>query len=93
MLLFLLPFCAVGIVSAALSVRSAWRGNWGEAGFFLVFALVFGGAGFGLLAWTAHAARIKRSAIGWRRATLPSPGSGVEIGPPDASGALGARGL
>ena len=60
LILFLLPFCAVGIVSAALSVRSAWRGNWGEAGFFLVFALVFGGAGFGLLAWTAHAARIKR---------------------------------
>lgn len=49
MVLFLLPFCAVGVGSAFNAVRSALARDWGQAGLSLVFALTFGGAGFGLL--------------------------------------------
>jgi hypothetical protein len=48
--LFLLPFCAVGVGAACAAVSPALAGDWRRAGFFLVFAVVFGGAGFGLLA-------------------------------------------
>ncbi len=49
-LLFLLPFCLTGIFMAIMAIREAIAGDWGEAGLVLIFALVFGGAGFGLLA-------------------------------------------
>jgi len=49
-LLFLLPFCLTGIFMAIMAIREALAGDWGEAGLVLIFALVFGGAGFGLLA-------------------------------------------
>lgn len=47
--LFLLPFCAVGVGAACAAVAPALAGDWRRAGFLLVFAVVFGGAGFGFL--------------------------------------------
>lgn len=52
LVLFLLPFCGVGILMAFNTLRAAAAGDWGEAGISLVFALAFGGMGFGLLAVT-----------------------------------------
>jgi hypothetical protein len=49
MVLFLLPFCAVGIGALIIALRALTAGAWAEAGFAGVFALTFGGAGFGLL--------------------------------------------
>jgi hypothetical protein len=45
MVLFALPFCAVGVITAVLAFREATSSpaRWGEAGFLLIFALVFGG--------------------------------------------------
>jgi hypothetical protein len=47
--LFLLPFCATGIFMLIKGLGAAADGDWGEAGLILVFALVFGGVGFGLI--------------------------------------------
>jgi hypothetical protein len=49
-LLFLTPFCGVGIFMTLNGLRAALAGDWGEAATSLAFGLVFGGAGFGLLA-------------------------------------------
>jgi hypothetical protein len=49
LVLFLLPFCAVGVGTAVNAVRSILAGEWGQAGVSTVVALIFGGAGFGLL--------------------------------------------
>ncbi len=64
--LFLLPFCAVGIVTGYDTLVRALAGDWRQAGFYLVFCLLFGGIGFGLLAAIAFgrksvAARIERA--------------------------------
>jgi hypothetical protein len=48
--LFLLPFAAVGVVTAGLAVQRAAAGNWQEALFFSLFALTFGGVGLGGIA-------------------------------------------
>ncbi len=48
--LFALPFCAVGVFTAGYAVVRAAAGDLREAGFLALFALVFGGAGFGILA-------------------------------------------
>jgi hypothetical protein len=56
--LFLLPFAAVGIFTAAMAVRRAAAGNWTEAAFFTLFALTFGGVGIGGIA-AAFAGRRK----------------------------------
>jgi hypothetical protein len=45
--LFLLPFAGFGLYAAVLATRSAQAGDWGQAGYGLIFALVFGGVGFG----------------------------------------------
>ena len=45
--LFLLPFAAVGMVTAVQALRAAAASNWAQAGFFSIFALTFGGVGFG----------------------------------------------
>jgi len=62
--LFLLPFCGVGIFMAVNTLRAATAGQWAEAPFFLVFALAFGGIGFGLLGVAlrgrARAAEVER---------------------------------
>jgi hypothetical protein len=45
--LFLLPFAGVGLVTALQALRAAAASNWSQAGFFSIFALTFGGVGFG----------------------------------------------
>jgi hypothetical protein len=47
LVLFLLPFASVGIFTAMQAVRSALAHDWGQAGFFSIFALTFGGVGIG----------------------------------------------
>lgn len=47
LVLFLLPFASVGIFTAIQAVRSAVAHDWGQAGFFSIFALTFGGVGIG----------------------------------------------
>jgi hypothetical protein len=49
-LLFLTPFCGVGIFMTVRGLQAAMTGDWGEAGPSLLFGLLFGGVGFGLLA-------------------------------------------
>jgi hypothetical protein len=63
LLLFLLPFCQTGIFMAIMALREAMAGDWGEAGLVLIFALVFGGAGFGLLAAALRASSTAPSAV------------------------------
>ena len=46
-ILFLLPFAAVGAVTAVMAVQRAAARNWAEALFFALFAITFGGVGFG----------------------------------------------
>jgi hypothetical protein len=50
MVLFLLPFGAVGVFAVVQASRAAEAGQWAQAGFLTVFALVFGGVGFGGIA-------------------------------------------
>ena len=45
--LFLLPFAAVGVGTAVAAVRAAAMRDWGQAGFLSIFALTFGGVGIG----------------------------------------------
>jgi hypothetical protein len=50
--LFALPFAAVGLWMAVLIFSSLWSAEpirWEKLGFYLIFALVFGGAGCGLI--------------------------------------------
>jgi hypothetical protein len=62
-LLFLLPFCAVGIVTGVLAVQKMTEGDWKQGGFLSIFALAFGGAGFGVLAALLFGSRtLKREA-------------------------------
>jgi len=58
--LFLLPFCAVGVWAAVNAIGEALAGNWRDAGLFSIFALAFGGAGFGLLAAYFHGLERRR---------------------------------
>ncbi len=48
--LFLLPFAAIGAVTAVMAVQRAAGRNWTEALFFGLFGLTFGGVGFGGIA-------------------------------------------
>jgi hypothetical protein len=50
--LFLLPFAAVGSITAGLAVHRAFQENWREMLFFALFAVTFGGVGFGGIALT-----------------------------------------
>lgn len=61
-LLFAAPFCAVGIVATVLALRAALAADWAQAGFAAIFALSFGGAGFGLMAAMLWARRKEREA-------------------------------
>jgi hypothetical protein len=45
--LFLLPFAGVGVFTTVQALRAAAAANWSQAGFFSIFALTFGGVGFG----------------------------------------------
>ncbi len=49
-MLFLLPFAAVGLFTATMTVQRLAAGNWTEAFFFALFALTFGGVGIGGIA-------------------------------------------
>ena len=49
-ILFLLPFAGVGAVTAVMAVQRAAARNWTEALFFALFAVTFGGVGFGGIA-------------------------------------------
>ncbi len=49
LMLFFTPFAAVGVVTAVMAVRSVLANDWGQAGLRLIFALVFGGVGFGFI--------------------------------------------
>jgi hypothetical protein len=55
--LFLLPFAGVGVFAAVQMVRMVAEGNWGQAAFFALFAVTFGGVGFGGLAALARGRR------------------------------------
>lgn len=45
--LFLLPFAGFGAFAGWQALHRAGQGNWREALFFMLFAVVFGGVGFG----------------------------------------------
>ncbi|NIR44239.1 MAG: hypothetical protein GWN99_08935 [Gemmatimonadetes bacterium] len=60
--LFLLPFCAVGIGAAVATARYAVVGDWAQAALTLVFALLFGGVGFGMLGVAYYGLRRARAA-------------------------------
>ena len=49
LILFLLPFCIVGVRAAIGAAAAAMRGDWGSTAFNGIFAVMFGGAGFGTL--------------------------------------------
>ncbi len=49
LILFFLPFAGFGTFAAVMAVRAALSGEWGQAGFLSIFALVFGGVGFGYI--------------------------------------------
>jgi hypothetical protein len=48
--LFLLPFASVGAYTAVMAVQRASARNWSESLFFALFAVTFGGVGFGGIA-------------------------------------------
>lgn len=50
LVLFLLPFCVIGIGALVVAIAALISGKWSEAGFAAIFAVSFGGAGFGILA-------------------------------------------
>lgn len=50
LVLFLLPFAGFGAFAAFQAVRLASAGDWSQAGFLALFALVFGGIGIGGIA-------------------------------------------
>jgi hypothetical protein len=69
-ILFLLPFAAVGAFTAAMAVQRASARNWTESLFFALFAVTFGGVGFGGIA-AAIAGRRKLKAQAVLEATHP----------------------
>ena len=48
LIFFFLPFCAFGVGAAIGAIAFALAGEWPAAGFLTLFALVFGGVGFGM---------------------------------------------
>jgi hypothetical protein len=64
LVLFLLPFAAVGVVTAGLALQRVAAGNWQEALFFSLFGLTFGGVGLGGIAATlAGSRKLKEQAV------------------------------
>jgi hypothetical protein len=57
LLLFSLPFAATGLFAGVQTVLKLAAGDWRTAAFMSVFALVFGGAGFGLAAAALYGRR------------------------------------
>ena len=62
--LFLLPFAGVGVFAATMAVLRAAARNWNEALFFALFAVTFGGVGFGgIVAALAGRRKLKEQAV------------------------------
>jgi hypothetical protein len=55
--LFLLPFAAVGAFATVQALQAARAGDWAQAGFLSIFAVTFGGVGFGGLTAVAFGRR------------------------------------
>ena len=89
--LFLLPFAGVGVFAAVQAVRMVALGDWGQAAFFGLFAITFGGVGVG------GSSRSRGDAAGSprrrpRRLDIPtSPGCGGRTGPRAGSRTATAR--
>jgi len=49
-ILFLVPFCAIGVIAMVFSVLELVAGHGERGAFLLIFGFAFGGAGFGFLA-------------------------------------------
>jgi hypothetical protein len=63
-ILFLLPFAGVGAGTAVMAVQRAAARNWTEALFFALFAVTFGGVGFGgIAAALAGRRKLKEQAV------------------------------
>ena len=73
LLLFLLPFAGIGVFAAGQVLRFAAVGDWRQAGFFALFALVFGGVGIGgiLGALAGRRALAEREALQQRHPEAP----------------------
>lgn len=65
LVLFLLPFCVIGLGALVVTLGALARGAWAEAGLAAIFALAFGGAGFGMLiaAWYGRKATARSTAL------------------------------
>jgi hypothetical protein len=64
LVLFLLPFAAVGAVTAVMAVQRAAARNWTEALFLGLFGITFGGVGFGgITAALAGRRKLKEQAV------------------------------
>jgi hypothetical protein len=61
--LFLLPFAAVGVGTAVAAVRAAAMRDWGQAGFLGIFALTFGGVGIGGIVTVLRGRRAAEAAL------------------------------
>ena len=70
LILFLLPFFAVGLGTGVLAIVRVSQGEWAEAGFFAIFAVSFGGIASFLL---AAASRAKREEAERKRMMAESP--------------------
>jgi hypothetical protein len=73
MVLFMLPFAAVGVFTMGQGVRHAAGGEWGSAAFMGLFGLVFGLVGFGgiLAALKARRAGTETDAVRARHPEAP----------------------
>ncbi|MGE5232350.1 MAG: hypothetical protein ACM3NS_11455 [Deltaproteobacteria bacterium] len=68
LILFALPFAGSGLVAAVLAAKKILAGDWRNGGFLSVFALVFGGAGIGIVAAAlAGRRRLERRALAAER--------------------------
>jgi hypothetical protein len=70
---FLLPFAGIGLFAAVQAVRFAATGDSAQAGFFALFALVFGGVGIGgiLGVLAGRRALVDRAALEARHPDAP----------------------
>ena len=90
LVLFLTPFALGGTLAAAQGVREAAAGEWRQAAFLGVFALVFGGVGFGgMAAGLAGATALAVTRLGFRFGRGPLS----VLGDPLVLGLLGFCGL
>jgi hypothetical protein len=80
LVLFALPFAAVGLVSGVMVVSKLAVGDWRTAAFLGLFAVLFGGAGMGLIAVAWAGRREAADDMSYRPGIRTSLGSGDRIG-------------